>query len=608
MAPQLLAKDPALAEKVRQSLSRLKGVHLTMPDAGKALADLGAATEVTPIKFKNGNGNNEPKEMDGSAWDRIIAQAGKTEGWHIFGLAVFDGYHSVTVFVDNRPDGPRVYWADQWAIEQGDDFHQESSSVSGFRRYEKAGFDAFIVEKTNEWWNDVHSPDSKCGKKNPKTWDSSCRYDATLKIWHLRSGSAAAGGGTVQRKALSAVPLSIQREVAETASEKTPSGMTESLPASVPAAQTNSRVSKLIVEDNAASLGPGQMRKSQFVAQLRSNIAKDASPLLAKIGQTTDHCPYLNSWLDFYETQDSQHIERAVLKYASETLGAATAQDYIAIVRRRAMRAVAIWVATGKVTGVPPGLPHMPDGTHGNSAEKDSPTASMKVMAKAKDAAPSGASDAGSVASRLGSGQQFDGSIRTRMESAFGESFSGVRLHTGSNATSLCSDLSARAFTVGSNVAFGPGEYKPGTLAGDALIAHELAHVVQQRNGASNGSPQLKGGDNNALEADADNSAAGAVVSLWGKMKGAAGHIGQSALPRLKSGLGLQRCSGCNTEKEDKTEDGGAKPQRTDGGAVDSGITDAGTPVPACATTTDPCEGKMDADKIICSNIPTPDV
>src|SRR5947207_4759795 len=98
--------------------------------------------------------------MDSSAWDGIIGMVGQTQGWHVFGLAVFNGYHSVTVFVDNRADGPRVYWADQWAIGPRDDFGQQAGSLSGFRRYDQSGFDKFIEDKTNEWWNGVHTPTS----------------------------------------------------------------------------------------------------------------------------------------------------------------------------------------------------------------------------------------------------------------------------------------------------------------------------------------------------------------------------------------------------------------------------------------------------------------
>jgi hypothetical protein len=72
-------------------------------------------------------------------------------------------------------------------------------------------------------------------------------------------------------------------------------------------------------------------------------------------------------------------------------------------------------------------------------------------------------------------------------ESRMGADLSSVRVHTDSSAAQTSRDLNARAFTVGSNIAFNSGEYQPGTTAGRHLLAHELTHTVQQ--GAS---PQLK--------------------------------------------------------------------------------------------------------------------
>jgi hypothetical protein len=192
LVPTLFA-DPAVSGRIREGLGRLRGATLTMEHAGNVLRQLGVATGPVNIPFTNGNGNREPTTLSGSAWDTIIAAVGNVRGWHVFGLALFDGYHSVTVFVDNQPDGPRVYWADQWSIGPGEEraFQQEAGSISGFRRYERAGFDGFIQAKTNQWWNEVHSPGSKCGTAHPNTWDGSCRYTATLRIWHLRSTAAA---------------------------------------------------------------------------------------------------------------------------------------------------------------------------------------------------------------------------------------------------------------------------------------------------------------------------------------------------------------------------------------------------------------------------------
>ncbi|HEX4953042.1 MAG TPA: DUF4157 domain-containing protein [Thermoanaerobaculia bacterium] len=60
------------------------------------------------------------------------------------------------------------------------------------------------------------------------------------------------------------------------------------------------------------------------------------------------------------------------------------------------------------------------------------------------------------------------------------QDFSRVRVHAGADAAREADQLGARAFTVGSNVYFGAGQYAPGTPAGDRLLGHELAHVVQQ--------------------------------------------------------------------------------------------------------------------------------
>jgi hypothetical protein len=66
------------------------------------------------------------------------------------------------------------------------------------------------------------------------------------------------------------------------------------------------------------------------------------------------------------------------------------------------------------------------------------------------------------------------------MESRFGHGFGAVRVHTGSGAAEAARLLRARAFTKGSDVFFGAGEYRPEAPDGKKLLAHELAHVVQQ--------------------------------------------------------------------------------------------------------------------------------
>lgn len=77
-------------------------------------------------------------------------------------------------------------------------------------------------------------------------------------------------------------------------------------------------------------------------------------------------------------------------------------------------------------------------------------------------------------------GRQLDPSLRQKMGQRFGHDFSRVRVHTGAAAERSARDVQANAYTVGRNIVFGAGQFAPGTHAGQRLIAHELAHVVQQ--------------------------------------------------------------------------------------------------------------------------------
>ena len=71
-------------------------------------------------------------------------------------------------------------------------------------------------------------------------------------------------------------------------------------------------------------------------------------------------------------------------------------------------------------------------------------------------------------------------SARSYFEPRLGHDFSQVRIHTDQAATDTAHAIHARAFTFGDHIAFGASEYHPETPAGKRLLAHELAHVVQQ--------------------------------------------------------------------------------------------------------------------------------
>lgn len=82
-----------------------------------------------------------------------------------------------------------------------------------------------------------------------------------------------------------------------------------------------------------------------------------------------------------------------------------------------------------------------------------------------------------------GSGHPLEPGLRADMELRFGHDFSRVRVHDDAAAEQSARELRAQAYTVGERVVFGAGRFAPGTHEGRRLLAHELAHVVQQAGG-----------------------------------------------------------------------------------------------------------------------------
>ncbi len=87
-----------------------------------------------------------------------------------------------------------------------------------------------------------------------------------------------------------------------------------------------------------------------------------------------------------------------------------------------------------------------------------------------------------------GGGERMDPHTARSMSARFGEDFSDVRIHQGGAAAESARAVNAHAYTVGSDVVFDAGRYDPSSAAGQRTLAHELTHVVQQRNGAVSGS------------------------------------------------------------------------------------------------------------------------
>ena len=100
-----------------------------------------------------------------------------------------------------------------------------------------------------------------------------------------------------------------------------------------------------------------------------------------------------------------------------------------------------------------------------------------------------------------GPGRPLPSALRTEMEAGYGRDLGHVRVHDGPLAERAAAALDARAFALGPHLAFGPGQYRPDTPEGRGLLAHELAHVLQTRDGVP---AQAAVADDPRLEEEAD--------------------------------------------------------------------------------------------------------
>lgn len=126
-------------------------------------------------------------------------------------------------------------------------------------------------------------------------------------------------------------------------------------------------------------------------------------------------------------------------------------------------------------------------------------------------------------------GQALDSETRSFMEPRFGHDFSGVRVHTDERAAESARAVNALAYTAGQDVVFDEGQYKPDTIEGRQLLAHELTHVVQQASistrDAQTDPARLISDPSDASELAANEAANQATTERSGKI----GSFGQNA-------------------------------------------------------------------------------
>jgi Domain of unknown function (DUF4157) len=124
----------------------------------------------------------------------------------------------------------------------------------------------------------------------------------------------------------------------------------------------------------------------------------------------------------------------------------------------------------------------------GRPLDEDERVEDERVQAEAQPGATPtvSAETASGIQSLRGRGQSLPERTRSFFEPRFGFDLRNVKIHDDSEAARLADNVRARAFTIGRDVVFGRGEYRPDTADGMRLMAHELTHVVQQ-SGTSRG-------------------------------------------------------------------------------------------------------------------------
>ncbi len=235
-----------------------------------------------------------------------------------------------------------------------------------------------------------------------------------------------------------------------------------------------------IVEDNQ-SPQTGQMTRTQFLATLREHLVRDCDAELSQSGRTAHGCPYILQTIEHYRTRPLAALLRLVRVFGGAPPGT-NAAGLIGAVTARARLAARRLASSG-----------------GQRTQRKAENPGRRIPQHEPVA----------VQAQLGAGRRLEGTVRSQMEHSFGVDFGDIKVHTDGTASRLTASLDARAFTIGNDIAFAAGQYRPGTLPGDALIAHELAHTLQQKRPDSTANSAVAEPE---LENEADRAAMAALA------------------------------------------------------------------------------------------------
>jgi Domain of unknown function (DUF4157) len=282
-----------------------------------------------------------------------------------------------------------------------------------------------------------------------------------------------------------------------------------------------------IVADNGP-LAPGQIAQGQLLSAIEQAVCEVAERELSGTIYSAQGCPWIAHWIGYYRRRSPGEVQAAIAQYAPTTSGAARAEEVVTGICDRVSAGIAAWRANGTIPNVP-----MPAGVRPSGPGEPQPAGAARALMRS----PADSTDPQGVQAELGPGRPLEPALASRMSSLLGADFSRARVHTDAAGGRVAHRHRAAALAVGHHVAFAPDAYEPGTPLGDALIAHELAHVAQHVETA--GAPVVADAD-----AERDALVAGIAAFAVGSRLGAVGELSRSLRRSVRSGLALRRCSG----------------------------------------------------------------
>jgi hypothetical protein len=274
------------------------------------------------------------------------------------------------------------------------------------------------------------------------------------------------------------------------------------------AAQVGANAAPRFLLVDGGSLAPGQMPKQDFVQRLRELLVRVIEHEVGRVG-ATQGCPYLERYLEKYAAQPAAVGEGLIRRWIPAAAHVASAVDLLPLIAARARDAARVWVTSGQLPG--------------DLAAADPQIAGVGQPGAAHTKSLEG------LERELGPGEPLDAGTAARMAGVIGADVSGARIHSGPIAHAKAAEAGAMAFAVGQNVVLGADAPTRG-IAGDALLAHELAHTAQQKDAAADPAARKRpiGDEDAAAERDAG-------LARLGNFAGALGDV-------MRTGLQLQRC------------------------------------------------------------------